>query len=128
IIDQSEVVLKNLDDLKNLGFHISLDDFGTGYSSLNSLRKLPISKIKIDKSFVADLDTGDTDSADLISAIVAFARKLKLKIVAEGIETDHQLNFLLAAGVDEGQGFFFGKPMPAANFDDLFADRSTVHE
>jgi diguanylate cyclase (GGDEF)-like protein len=103
--------------LKQLGISISIDDFGTGYSSLNYLRKFPIDILKIDRSFVTDI-SGENKSSDeaaaIIKAIIAMAHSLKMKVIAEGVETSYQYRFLKNHDCDEIQGFIFAKPMPAA--------------
>ncbi|MHB1676349.1 MAG: EAL domain-containing protein [Sulfuriferula sp.] len=101
-----------LQSLSSKGIRISIDDFGTGYSSLSYLKRLPIHIIKIDKTFVRDITT-DQDDAAIVSAIIAMARSLRLKVVAEGVETREQFDFLHAQGCDAMQGYFFSKPLPA---------------
>jgi EAL domain-containing protein (putative c-di-GMP-specific phosphodiesterase class I) len=100
-----------LNSLKKLGVSISMDDFGTGYSSLNYLRSYPFDVLKIDKTFINDIDKGK-DNRELISATIAMAHKLNLKVVAEGVETKEQFTFLKELDCDYAQGFFLGKPMP----------------
>ena len=94
---------------------ISLDDFGTGYSSLSYLHRFPISRIKIDKSFVQKLPD-DVGSASIVRAIAQLGSSLSMKITAEGIETDSQLSFIQEQGCDEVQGFLTGRPIAAADF------------
>jgi PAS domain S-box-containing protein len=104
-----------LQSLKQLGVSISIDDFGTGYSSLAYLRRLPIDTLKIDRSFVHDLEDSD-DSAAIVAAIIAMARSLKLRVVAEGVETAGQMRWLAGQGCAVMQGWLFAKAVPAAQF------------
>lgn len=106
--------------LSNLGFGLSVDDFGTGYSSLSYLRRFPIDKIKIDKSFVTEM-TDDNDAASIVGTIIGLGRSLNLGVVAEGIETEPQLGQLRRLGCDEGQGYLFSRPLPVADFEGLLA-------
>ncbi|ABR89327.1 sensory box/GGDEF family protein [Janthinobacterium sp. Marseille] len=107
-----------LTQLRSLGVKISLDDFGTGYSSLSYLKRFPVDTLKIDQSFVRDIAT-DQDSAAIVKAIISLGRNLNLTVLAEGIETEDQFQFLLANGCDEGQGYLMSKPVPNKNFVDL---------
>ncbi|MGH8181255.1 MAG: putative bifunctional diguanylate cyclase/phosphodiesterase [Steroidobacteraceae bacterium] len=106
-----------LEQLSRMGVLVSVDDFGTGYSSINYLRRFPIDKLKIDRSFVRDLDC-EVD-ASIVRAIISLAHSLKLKVVAEGVETPAQLQFLRSLGCDQYQGFHFSPPLPAGEFADL---------
>jgi diguanylate cyclase (GGDEF)-like protein/PAS domain S-box-containing protein len=98
--------------LKSLGVTVALDDFGTGYSSLSHLQGLAVQRLKIDRAFIEDLP-GNEDSAAIASAVISLAHSLGIGVLAEGVETGEQLEFLLKRGCDEAQGFFFGRPMPA---------------
>ena len=103
---------RTLDALGHIGVYLSIDDFGTGYSSLSYLRQLPARQLKIDRSFIKDLDTGDHARA-VVDAVVRLAHALGLRVVAEGVETARQRDILLELGCDELQGYFFAHPMPA---------------
>jgi EAL domain-containing protein (putative c-di-GMP-specific phosphodiesterase class I) len=98
--------------LAQLGVFLSIDDFGTGYSSLSYLRQLPARQIKIDSSFVVDLEASN-DARAIVSAVIELAHALSLRVVAEGVETEGQRDILLELGCDELQGFFFARPMKA---------------
>jgi len=106
-----------LEQLSRMGVLVSVDDFGTGYSSISYLRRFPIDKLKIDRSFVRDLDC-EVD-ASIVQAIISLAHSLKLKVVAEGVETPDQLQFLRSLGCDQYQGFHFSPPLPAGQFAEL---------
>lgn len=114
-------------ELKQAGFGISLDDFGTGYASLTHLREIPVDALKIDRSFIQDLfgETGN-DSAAIVSAIIKLGQGLGKTVVAEGIETDRQADFLRQHGCSAGQGYLFGRPAPKSAVDELLAGRRKV--
>lgn len=106
-----------LRDLKEMGVKISIDDFGTGYSSLSYLKRFPIDGLKVDRSFINGIHE-DADDAAIVTAIIVLARTLKLKVTAEGVETEEQYAYLQQQGCDEIQGYLFGKPMPVNTFED----------
>jgi len=123
IMQNAELATNVLSRLKSMGIYCSIDDFGTGYSSLASLKRLPINALKIDKSFVSDAPS-DPDDAALVMAIVTLAHNLRLKVIAEGVETEEQLRLLHLLRCDEIQGFLFSKPLPANAFVSLLDSHS----
>ena len=123
LLRDRDVVLKVLHHLKSLGVHIAMDDFGTGYSSLSNLQCFPFDKIKIDKSFIATLDS-DPAAMSIIRAIIGLGRGFCLPIVAEGVETERQCELLRQEMCTELQGFLFGRPQQMGAFTDVTGDRS----
>ena len=115
LMHNNEENMTALRAFKAMGVRIAIDDFGTGYSSLSYLQSFPVDVLKIDRAFVMDLPE-NTSSAAIVDAIVTLAHGLGLEVVAEGVETPEQLAFLKAHGCDEGQGYYFGKPMPLDQF------------
>ena len=116
LLDPNNAVLNYLLEFRDAGIQVALDDFGTGYSSLSYLKKFDIDYIKIDRSFVQNIEF-DSDNMVLCDAIIAMAHKLKLKVIAEGIETQEQLDLLKITGCDFGQGYFFSKPISPEEFE-----------
>ncbi len=111
LIEDVELARETLRRLKEMGVRVSIDDFGTGYSSLSYLKRFPIDTLKIDQSFIDEI-TEDPDDAAISEAIVGLAQSLRLQVVAEGVETDEQLEYLRALGCDAVQGFIFSRPLP----------------
>ena len=115
VMSRPEHALDTLAALRKLGVGIAIDDFGTGYSSLSHLKRLPIDKLKIDRSFITDLPD-DTDAAAITRAVIAMGQSLGLKVLAEGVETEAQRDFVLREGCMVAQGYLFGRPVPADEF------------
>jgi EAL domain-containing protein (putative c-di-GMP-specific phosphodiesterase class I) len=111
VMDQSDVGIRTLGRLRDMGVRLVLDDFGTGYSSLSYLKHLPLDTIKIDRTFVMGLE-GEADRS-IVEAVIALAHGLRISVVAEGIETEVQFETLRTMGCDVGQGYLFAKPLPA---------------
>lgn len=120
-----EKTIATLEYLKNTGITLAMDDFGTGYSSLSYLRRFPIDALKIDRSFVTDLEDSEHGAA-ICAAIIAMSRQLGLTVIAEGVETRAQVEFLQSHDCDEIQGFLISKPIPAAEFEEKFLAKSEV--
>lgn len=118
-LDQADKVLPQLEAIRATGVQLAFDDFGTGYASLNVLNRYPITRIKIDRSFIEEIVDPDRDYP-VVSTLIDLSRRLGLKIIAEGVETGVQKSFLAAAGCQEGQGYLFGRPVPADVFEDKF--------
>ncbi|HEX8989158.1 MAG TPA: EAL domain-containing protein [Rhodocyclaceae bacterium] len=122
LLDNSPEVVERLADLRASGVQVALDDFGTGYSSMSYLNKFHVDYVKIDQTFVQGLPDNDGDKT-IVEAIIAMAHKLRLKVIAEGVETEAQHDFLVAAGCDFAQGFLFAEPLPRPEFEALlFSD------
>jgi diguanylate cyclase (GGDEF)-like protein/PAS domain S-box-containing protein len=115
-----ERAIVRLDEIAAMGVHISIDDFGTGYSSLSYLKRMPFQKLKIDRSFIKDIMI-DPDDRAIIKAVTAMAHNMKMRVVAEGVETADQLAFLHETNCDEAQGYLFSRPLPAEKFEELIA-------
>ena len=112
LLEDAEHVLDLVRRFKSLGVCLSIDDFGTGYSSLAYLKRFAVDKLKIDQSFVRDI-VSDPDDAAIVRAIISMARSLKLKVIAEGVETEDAARFLGLYHCEEAQGYHFARPMPA---------------
>ena len=115
MMSNAEESIYILESLSRLGVLVSVDDFGTGYSSMSYLRRFPIDKLKIDRTFVKEMTTRPED-ASIVRAMVSLAHSLNLKVVAEGVETADQLELLQQLGCDHCQGFYFSAALPAQEF------------
>ncbi|MCG3110934.1 MAG: EAL domain-containing protein [Candidatus Manganitrophus sp. SB1] len=125
LMQKIEIITSVLSELEGMGIQISVDDFGTGYSSLSYLKRFPISNLKVDRSFVSDITT-DPDDAAITSAIINMAHSLKLKVVAEGVETAEQLAFLRSLKCDGMQGYFFSRPLAAEEATKLLVEKKGI--
>jgi EAL domain-containing protein (putative c-di-GMP-specific phosphodiesterase class I) len=117
-MDDSRSVTDVLKELKEVGVLLTLDDFGTGCSSLTHLKRFPIDALKIDQSFVRDLPA-DEDGASIVTAMIGMGKNLHMQVVAEGVETRQQLDFLQEHGCPQGQGYYFGRPVSGEDFSRL---------
>ncbi|WKA51650.1 EAL domain-containing protein [Planococcus liqunii] len=128
LIRNTGVTIKKMKELKKLGVKIAIDDFGTGYSSLGYLKNFPIDALKIDRSFVQDIEH-DSDNAAITDTIITLAQNLKLNVIAEGVETQEQLDFLMSKDCYIMQGFFFSKPVKALDFAEKYfiSNNNTLH-
>ncbi len=115
LMDEAAPTAAVLQELKTMGVHLAVDDFGTGYSSLSYLRQFPVDVLKIDQSFVHQI-TADVDDSSIVGAIINMGRSMKHLVIAEGIETEGQRNFLQSHHCAEGQGYLFSRPVAAAQF------------
>lgn len=125
VMDDVDTNIRRLREIRGLGVHLAIDDFGTGYSSLAYLKRFPINYLKIDQGFVRDV-TSDPDAAAICTAIIDLAHNLKLKVIAEGVETAAQMGYLQRKRCDEIQGYLFSKPLPAEEFGRMLADGRTL--
>lgn len=122
LIEDTKASAAMLAQLKELGLALSIDDFGTGYSSLSYLKRFPLDALKIDRSFVRDI-TSDKNDAAIVSATITLAHNLNLRVVAEGVEHQVQVDILRGHGCDEAQGYWFSRPLPADAFSNWVLDR-----
>ncbi len=123
VMDNAETAILMLKQIKDTGVRVSIDDFGTGYSSLSYLHRFPIDLLKIDRSFVSAMEE-NTENGEIVRTVIALAKALNLKVVAEGIESIHQFHQLRILGCEYGQGYLFSKPLPVADIERLLADNN----
>jgi len=126
IMNDVDKSIKILDELKAMGIQLAIDDFGTGYSSLNYLNRFPLTRIKIDQSFVRDITT-NADADAITKAVISMGHSLKLKVIAEGVETREQVNFLKTELCDEVQGYYLGRPLPPYETTVVLRSDHTLH-
>jgi len=127
LMQQTDRTVRVLHELESLGVKLAIDDFGTGYSSLAYLKRFPIHKLKIDRSFVNDLPDDDSDTA-IVGAIISMAGALGLRVIAEGVETDGQRVFLISAGCNEYQGFLCAPALDPTSFEELAITIGLAHQ
>ncbi len=123
VMENAETAILMLKQIKETGVQISIDDFGTGYSSLSYLHRFPIDLLKVDRSFVSAMEE-NTENGEIVRTVIALAKSLNLKVVAEGIESIHQYHQLRVLGCEYGQGYLFSKPLPVADIERLLADKT----
>jgi EAL domain-containing protein (putative c-di-GMP-specific phosphodiesterase class I) len=123
VMENAETAILMLRQIKATGVQISIDDFGTGYSSLSYLHKFPIDLLKVDRSFVSAMEE-NSENGEIVRTVIALAKALNLKVVAEGIESIHQFHQLRVLGCEFGQGYLFSKPLPVADIERLLEDHS----
>lgn len=121
LLSNADVMFSVFRELKTMGVKLAIDDFGTGYSSLSYLKQFPVSKLKIDRSFVRDVAV-NADDAAITNAIISMAKSLNLKVIAEGVENEAQMSFLQAHHCDEIQGYYFSKPLSVTDVADKLQD------
>ena len=123
VMENAESVISMMKQIRELGIQLSIDDFGTGYSSLSYLHRFPINTLKVDRSFVNTMEDG-SENGEIVRTVIALAKTLRLDVIAEGIETIHQLHQLRVLGCEYGQGYLFSRPVPADEAEKLIADQS----
>ena len=126
VMDDTTLVVTALERLRQLGYTIAIDDFGTGFSSLSYLHKLPINRLKVDREFIKDIGFGG--DGILAETIINLAQKLGLEVIAEGIETAYQQDFIKQLGCDEAQGYYHAKPMPADELEEFLQNFDSQHK
>ncbi len=123
VMENAESVIQMMKQIRDLGIQLSIDDFGTGYSSLSYLHRFPINTLKVDRSFVSSMEDG-SENGEIVRTVIALAKTLRLNVIAEGIETIHQLHQLRILGCEYGQGYLFSRPVPVAEVERLITDTS----
>jgi EAL domain-containing protein (putative c-di-GMP-specific phosphodiesterase class I) len=118
MMENVDLAIATMRELKSMGMHISIDDFGTGYSSLSYLKRFPVDVLKIDQSFIQDIEH-DKNGAAMVAAIISLSHELGLRVIAEGVETAGQLEYLRSRGCDEVQGYFFSRPLRCQDFEQV---------
>ena len=121
-----DFAVAQMNKLRELGVKLAMDDFGTGYSSLSYLQILPITLLKLDRSFITDIQH-DNIAYEIVSAVIRIAKSKRIETIAEGIENTGQEDILRQAGCDYGQGYLYGKPMPASKIEEFFEKNAGVH-
>jgi len=119
IMHDVDFAIKTMKDLRSLGVSLSIDDFGTGYSSLSYLKQFPVSKLKIDRSFVQDI-TCDNNDEIIAASIISLSHNMNLKVIAEGVETQEQANLLKRYGCNQVQGYLYSRPISAEQIEEQF--------
>jgi diguanylate cyclase (GGDEF)-like protein/PAS domain S-box-containing protein len=125
VMENTKALIRDLQRLREQGVQFSIDDFGTGYSSFRYIKAFPIGRLKIDQSFIANMEHNTSDVA-IVQAIIGLAKNLNLGVIAEGVETEEQRRWLAAEGCDEAQGFFFSRPLPADDFFELLRAENPI--
>ena len=125
VMENPDAAIEKLNEISEIGIELAIDDFGTGYSSLTYLKKLPLNKLKIDKSFVMDIPKDEDDIA-ITKAIIALGQSLNLKIIAVGVETQEQKDFLVKNGCDNIQGYYYSKPLASKDITKLLNGTSAL--
>jgi diguanylate cyclase (GGDEF)-like protein len=123
VMENAENAIAMLKQIRDIGVQLSIDDFGTGYSSLSYLHRFPINTLKVDRSFVGSMEDG-SENGEIVRTVIALAKALNLDVVAEGIETIHQLHQLRILGCEHGQGYLFSRPLPALEIDPILEDKA----
>jgi EAL domain-containing protein (putative c-di-GMP-specific phosphodiesterase class I) len=128
LMENPAVASDTMARLSGMGVHLAVDDFGTGYSNLANLKRFPIHCLKIDRSFVSDIGSADADGDDaaIVKAVIALAQSMKLEVIAEGVESAAQLDFLGAHGCRQMQGYYFSKPVTAGEVEGLLREQGMV--